>query len=446
MTRSPRQLLQLLLLLAGASCQAFETLREPPAWALGAQATWIWQAKPALHAPYSGSNSLSGQEERAYSLTGTLDLGLRLWPRAQLHLNPELSTGVPLSRLSGAGGLSNGELARTSGANLSSYLARAYLMQRWSIGDEAQTLGPGFNELGGRVGTHRITLVVGTFSLLDFFDLNPYAKDPRSQFFNWASMTHGAWDFAADARGYTSGALLEYRTPYWAARVARTMVPVESNGLTLDNRLGRHYGDQLEVESALPLRLAAGPLRASVLWFKNRAQMGSFAEALALGGTPELSLVRRDQQKTGWGLSLMAPLGEDSGVFLRASRNDGGTEAFSFTEIDQQWATGAQFTGAPWGRGADRWGLTWMENGISEPHRSYLAAGGMGFFLGDGQLKYGPERIVEAYYRWALPRMASSAGRLQSSFSLGWQHVSNPGYNQERGPAQVYSMRWQSAF
>jgi len=436
--------------MACSASQAAEASMEPgqasPAWAVHGQATWIWQAKPALHAPYSGPNSLSGLAERSYSLTGTLDLGVRLWAGGQLHLNPELGQGEPLSRLSGAGGLSNAELARTSGPELRSFLARAYLLQRWGVGSETENLQPGFNELGGNIATRRWTLVVGTFSLLDFFDLNPYAKDPRSQFFNWANMTHGAWDFAADARGYTSGALLEYRTPQWALRAARTMVPVESNGLTLDSRLGQHYGDQLELESELPLRLSAGPLRASALWFHNRADMASFAEALALGGPPDVSRVRRDQRKTGWGVSLMAPLGEGSGVFLRASRNDGGTEAFSFTEIDQQWALGGQFNGAAWGRPADRWGLSWVENEISSTHRAYLAAGGLGFFLGDGQLNYAPERIAEAYYRWQLPAWAIRAGQMHASFSLGWQQIVNPGYNQDRGPSQVLSLRWQSAF
>ena len=419
---------------------------EADSFSLHAQTTWVWQAKPAFSAAYSGPNSLSPLEERSYSFTATADLGLRLWEGAQVHLNPEAAQGVPLSRLSGAGGLSNGELARTSGPDLVGYRARLFLLQRWNAGGDTESIAPGFNEVGGKASAKRWTLVAGNFSLLDYFDPNPYAKDPRSQFFNWSSLTHGAWDYAADARGYTNGLFLEYRSPTWAMRAARTMLPVESNGLALDGNLGLHYGDQIEVESELPVRLAAGPLRARVMAFRNQAVMGNFNDALALGGTPNLALVRREQTKTGWGFTLQAPLSEDAGLYLRHSRNNGEAETFAFTEIDQQTALGGQFTGAPWGRRADRWGVALAVNDLSTPHRNYLAAGGLGFFLGDGALNYGSERVLETWYRFALPDWPTRAGRVQSAVSLGWQHITNPGYNQDRGPMQVYSLRWHSEF
>lgn len=419
-------------------------------FALHGQTTFIWQAKPAFSAAYSGPNSLSPQEERAYSFTATADLGLRLWDGGQIHLNPEAAQGVPLSRLTGAGGLSNGELARTSGPEFSSYRARLFFLQRWNVGGEIETIAPNFNEIGGKAASNRWTLVLGTFSLLDFFDPNPYAKDPRSQFFNWSFLTHGAWDYAADARGYTNGLVLEYRNPHWAVRVGRSMQPLESNGLTLDSNLGRHYGDQLELESDLPLHLPAGPLRARVLAFRNQAVMGNFSEALALGAatssTPNLALVRREQSKTGWGFTLQAPLSEDAGLFLRLSQNSGETETFAFTEIDQQTALGGQFTSALWGRRADRWGLALAINELSASHRAYLAAGGQAFFLGDGALNYAPERVLETWYRFSLPHVPTRAGHIQSAVSLGWQYITNPGYNQDRGPVQTYSLRWHSEF
>ena len=218
-----RARLPLTLLVLGTTLHA-QALELNDRLSIQAQTTFIWQAKPAFHAGYSGPNSLSPLEERSYSLTATADIGLRLWEGAQLHFNPEAAQGQPLSRLTGAGGLSNGELARTSGGELSTYRARLFLLQRWNVGGETETLEAGFNELGGAASARRWTLVVGSFSLLDYFDNNPYAKDPRSQFFNWAFLTHGAWDYAADSRGYTHAALLEYRTPVWAVRAARAAV------------------------------------------------------------------------------------------------------------------------------------------------------------------------------------------------------------------------------
>jgi hypothetical protein len=418
--------------------------------ALHAQATYIWQRKPAFNAAYTGPNSLNPGREKSYSFTSTVDLGLRLWPGAQLHFNPEAAQGVPLSNLTGAGGLSNGELARGSSTSLRVYRARFFLQQRINAGGELETVEPDFNELGGRFAASRWTFTVGNFSLLDFFDNNPYAKDPREQFVNWAFLTHGAWDFAADARGYTTGAVAEYRTPEWAVRAGRAMQPRESNGLPLDGALGRHYGDQLELEGNLPLTLPAGPARGRLLLFRNRIQAGSFADGLALGAAtaspPDVGLVRRDQTKTGWGLTLEAPLADDAGLFLRASRNSGNLETYAFTEIDRQLAMGGQFTGAAWSRPQDRWGVAYAVNGLSDPHRNYLATGGQGFFLGDGRLNYGSERVLETYYRWVLPDWGTRAGKVQTSLSAGWQHITNPGYNRDRGPLQTWTLRWHSEF
>ena len=417
-----------------------------PAFGFHAQATYIFQRKPSFNAFYSGPKSLAPGAEKSYSFTTTADLGARLWPGAQVHFNPEGAQGVPLSNLTGAGGISNGELQRGSSTSLKRYVARLFVQQRFDVGTETEKVDADFNELGGNYGAKRWTVTAGTFSLLDFFDNNPYAKDPREQFMNWAFLTHGAWDYPADARGYTTGAIVEYRTPEWSVRGGRALQPRESNGLPLDRNPRRQYGDQLEVDGNLPLALPAGPLRGRLLVFRNRTIAGSFADALALGGVPDLSLVRRSQVKTGMGVTVEAPLGEDEGLFLRASRNSGNLETYAFTEIDRQVSFGGQFTGARWGRKQDRVGVAYAINGLSDGHRDYLAAGGQGAFLGDGKLRYGTERILETYYRLALPEWSMRAGKLQTSLSLGVQSITNPGYNRDRGPVQTYSVRWHSEF
>jgi hypothetical protein len=224
------------------------------------------------------------------------------------------------------------------------------------------------------------------------------------------------------------------------------MQPRESNGLPLDRNLTRQYGDQLEVDGNLPVTLDAGPMRGRLLVFRNRVIAGSFNDALALGGVPDLSLVRRSQTKTGWGATLEAPLAEHAGLFVRASRNSGNLETYAFTEIDRQLSMGGQFTGKAWGRQQDRIGVAYAVNGLSDSHRNYLAAGGQGAFLGDGRLNYGTERIFETYYRWTLPEWSMRAGKLLTALSLGFQHIVNPGYNRDRGPVQVYSVRLHTEF
>jgi high affinity Mn2+ porin len=446
MMRAAPLLISCTLLLA-AACRADEAQEgtEPAAAAVHGQATWIRQFKPAFHAPYTGPHSLVPQREWSYSFTTTLDLGVRPWHGAQLHLNPEGAEGFPLSRLTGAGGISNGELQRGSSLQLLTYRARMFFQQRVDLAGETERIEPDFNQIGGTAGKRRWTFTVGTISLLDYFDPNPYAKDPRTQFTSWAFLTHGAWDYPADARGYTSGAMADYTAPGWAFRFGRFMQPRQSNGLQLEHDLSREYGDQAEIEADLPWRISqAGPLRARGLVFRNRVDGARFTDAIAqaAGGIPDITAVRRLQAKRGWGLTLEAPLGPHEGLFVRASRNDGAVETYAFAEIDRQVAVGGQSTGARWGRPRDTWGVAYAVNGLSGPHRTYLALGGQAAFLGEGRLAYGTERIVEAYYRFALP----DAGPLHSAVSAGVQHMRNPGYNTDRGPVQVWSLRWHADF
>jgi high affinity Mn2+ porin len=448
-----RARLLLALLLPTLACAAQDegaaAADAPPPFALHGQSTAIWQYKPPLHAAYSGVNSLLPQAEHAYSFTATLDAGVRLWHGAQFHLNPEWARGVPLSNLTGAGGISNGELARGSSPQLKGYLARAFLLQRFDVGGDEEKVQAGFNELGGAAAARRWTIVAGNFALLDYFDPNPYAKDPRTQFTNWSFLTHGSWDYAADARGYTIGALAEYRTPTWTFRFGRAMQPRESNGSTLDTNLNRQYGDQAELERPLPWSAPGGPMVARLLVFHNRIAGGSFADAIAAappGTPPDVAAVRRPNDKRGWGFTLQAPLAQDEGVYLRANRSDGRVETYAFSEIDRQLQVGSQFSGRRWGRPDDRWGLAYALNGLSASHRAYLALGGHGAFLGDGRLNYGSERVFEAWYRWTIAPLRIAGEDVATHLGAGFQHLVNPGYNRDRGPASTWTLRWHAEF
>ena len=106
-------------------------------WGITGQATYIWQKKSAMAAAYTGPNSLGPARELSYSFTATLALGLRPWAGAEIYLNPELAQGVPLSNLTGLGGFSNGEIARSSGPTLKLYRARLFGRQTWALaGDD----------------------------------------------------------------------------------------------------------------------------------------------------------------------------------------------------------------------------------------------------------------------------------------------------------------------
>ena len=410
----------------------------------GFQTTYIWQSKPAFRAAYSGVNSLSAAREKSYSFTGTAFLGARLGTGTELYFNPELVQGVPMSGLTGLGGLSNGELQKTAGPNPLLYRARLFLRQTWGKGGEREQVEADLNQLAGTRDKNRVVLTAGNLAASDIFDNNAYAHDARTQFMNWSFLTHGAYDFAADARGYSWGAALEYIQDGWALRAGRFAQPKSSNGLALDFRLFTHYGDQIELEKSYSL--AGQPGKARLLAFRNVSVMGGFRDALADGTAnaiaPDVGRVRTLRSKRGWGLAVEQALTSDLGVFGRYAANDGRSEAYAFAEIDQSLSAGAILSGAAWGRAQDAVGVAYARNGLSDAHRDYLAAGGNGFFVGDGKLTYRPESTLEMYYSWAIP----SPWTRRSAISLGHQYIRNPAYNADRGPVHVTSVRLHAEF
>ncbi len=397
-----------------------------------AQATYLRQSKPSFPSPYSGPKSLGAARAGSYSFTATMYLGARLADGFEAYLNPEVTQGVPFSQLQGTAGFTNGELARTSGPEPNMYLARAFLRKTWNIGGGVEQQSSDQNQVATRYAAERIVLTAGTVSVLDVFDAVDYSRDARTQFMNWSSLTYGAWDFPADARGYTRGIAAEYITRRWSLRAGRFALPRESNGLRLDNGIGRHFGDMAEAE--VPFKLGGRDAVLRVLAFRNRAVMGSFDAAVAAGGVPDVANVRRLQTKSGIGAGVQAELAENIGGYVRAAWNDGKTEAFAFTEIDRSVSGGVLAKGERWSRAGDSAGAAFYLNGLGRAHRNYLAAGGQGFFLGDGRLNYSSERIVELFYSFQV-----AAG---AWLSAGYQRIANPGYNQDRGPASFYGLRF----
>lgn len=409
-------------------------------FAFHGQSTYIWQRKPAFNAAYSGPNSLGSERAKSYSFSATLDLGVKLWRGAEFHFNPEVTQGVPFSELHGMGGLSNGELAKVSSTNPVFYRARAFVRQTWGLGGGSEALEADFNQFARTVDQQRVVLTAGNFGVLDVFDQNEFGSDPRTQFMNWSFLTHGAFDYPADARGYNWGLSLEYIGDGWSARIGHFLQPLESNGLRLDTRMFEHYGDIIEVEKRY--QLAGRPGTARLLWFRNKARMGAFSDAIGFGmannTTPDVADVRREHAKSGVGVTLVQQVTDSLGMFARASLSDDKTETYAFTEIGRQVSAGGVLKGDAWGRARDALGVAVAINMLGPNHRNYLAAGGQGAFLGDGALRYGPEQILEIYYSFRPVKYLS--------ISPDFQYVRNPGYNRDRGPVKFYGVRFHGEF
>jgi hypothetical protein len=425
-----------LLLLVAALLPLAAAAQEQESWNAHLQSTYVWQAKPAFHSPYEGPNSLQGTAEHSYSWTGTANFGLRLGPGTEAYFDPEVALGVPMSGLVGLAGFPNGELAKSSGSHPTAYPARLFIRHTMGLGGGTTHVDSAANQLASDYDKRRIVLTAGLVSTLDLFDANAYAHDPRTQFMNWDLMTHAAYDYAADARGYTRGIAVEYFDDGWSARFARFAVPRLPNDLPLDPRLLRHYGDQFELARDYSVHGQTGTVR--LLGFRTRAVLARYDDALARaaanGTTPDLNAVRTQEHvKYGLGVAVEHKLSEDVGLFARALRADGKTETDAFTEADASASLGLSIAGKSWKRGGDTAGLAFASGFLSPAHRAYLARGGSTVFLGEGTLAYRPERVWEIYYEASVAK--------DTFVSLDFQRIANPGYNADRGPVSVFGVR-----
>jgi len=413
---------------------------QPEDWNAKFQSTYVWQHKAGMRSPYSGPFSLSGNPENAYTFTLTGAFGKRLWDGGEVYFDPEVSQGMPFSgNLTGMAGFYNGEITRASGPNPIVYRARLFVRQTWGLGGGQEAVASEANQLAGMVDKERVVLTAGFLPPLDIFEGNKYAHDPRTQFMSWCNMTSCAFDYAADARGYSWGVALEYYTHDWVWRFGQFMQPRDPNQLPLDYQFFKHYGQNFEIEHAHELGGQPGKVR--LLAYRNTARTGSFADAMAspdfaagnAAGIPATGTVRKEAVKYGVGYNLEQAVTPDVGLFSRAMWQDGRYETYAFTEAHRSFALGTSLGGNLWARERDTIGVAYVRNAISGIYRQYLAAGGLGYFIGDGRLTYGDEQIFEAYY---------SLGVIKSVWlTVDYQHLRNPAYNADRGPVSIAGAR-----
>jgi len=402
------------------------------------QANFIRQQQPSLPALYSGPNSLTGDKEHATSRVETLYSGFRITKNLEFLFDIESAGGAGLSNALGVAGFPNVDVVRNPSLSESPYVSRVMLHYTLPLSSETVEATRNPLSLASRVPTRRLEFRLGKLSTVDFFDLNSVGSDSHMQFMNWAAVNNGAFDYAADTRGYTYGLVIEYYDKWWAARYGELLMPTVANGITLDWNIARAGGQNLEFE-VRPELLKRRQTVFRALTFLNRAKMGGYNQAIDdyLAGktvTPDIVSTRlQGRVKYGFGLNAEQELTATLRVFGRLGWNDGHTESYAYTEIDHTVELGADLRGKLWKRSNDKIGAALVIDGISKEHAEYLALCGLGFILGDGGLKYGTENIFEAYYTAHLWRGISIAG--------DFQHIANPGYNQDRGPALVSSIR-----
>lgn len=412
---------------------------------VGAQYTYIAQHQDGFRAPYSGPLSLNPDGDTQPTNTVGFYGAWAPWNWSQAYLDVEKFDGAGVSDATGLGGLTNGDVVRegASGLKKEFYIARSYLRFMLPLGSALTREERSKDQVPGTEASTRLEFKIGRMATNDDFDNNSYAADPRTQFMNWSLWANTAWDYAANTRGYTDGFVIGYISPSWSLKYGAYLMPVKANFQTLESSFSRARGQNLQLtlspwSSGTILRL---------LGYYNTARMGIYSQALAIaasqGTTPDIAAGDAEgRHKYGFGINAEQPLADNgaTGLFMRLGWDDGQTETFAFTEVDEVETIGGQLSGAHWGRPNDRFGLAQVSEGLSAWHRQYLEAGGEGFLLGDGRLNYHHEQILESYYVFEQV-WPQKPGPLHWQLGPDFQYIRNPGYNHDRGPVKFWALR-----
>jgi high affinity Mn2+ porin len=402
------------------------------------QTTFVSQYALPFRAPYSGQNSLASNAGRE-TWDVDLYLGFRPWEGAEIWIDPEIDQGFGLSGTFGAAGFPSAEAYKVGSAYPYARIPRAFLRQTIDLGGDTQKVDAGFNQFAGTQTADRIVITVGKFSVVDIFDKNKYANDPRGDFLNWTLVNTGTFDYAADAWAFTYGSAIEWYTGRWTFRAGVFDGPAVPNSSDLDPTFGQF---QMVGEVERRYELWGQPGKVLITGYLTRARLGNFTDAVQLaaltGTTPDLSLVRTYTSKTGISANLEQQILPGLGLFARAGYTPGNLEAYAFTDDDATLAGGASISGKFWGRPNDTLAIAGILNTISKAHEVYLAAGGYTALIGDGALPNpGPEKILETYYTLPLQTW---------QLTFDYQFITNPAYNRDRGPVSIVATRLHTQF
>jgi high affinity Mn2+ porin len=407
-------------------------------WWVSGQDNIISQWHASFHSPYSGPNSFRSQGEHAVSNVATLFTGLELTRTTEIFMHFEAAAGGGLSDALGLAGFTDLDVVRNPTLGPTPYIARGMIRQVIPLSDEKVEAERTPWYLATQVPVRRIELRFGKMGVNDFFDINDIGTDSHYQFMNWTVDNNGAFDYAADTRGYTIGLLAEYHDRNWAFRFEEALMPKVANGIDLEWNLRRARAENYELELHPKLWGSRGTA-VRLLSFVNHANMGVYRDAIdnyLAGKTPTPEITNHPLQTTvkyGFDVNVQQEITHSLRLFSRFGWNEGQHESYAYTEVDQTVQVGADHSGEKWKRKLDKVGGVVVSNAIKADHQRYLALGGRGFLLGDGALNYRRENTLEGYYNAHIWR------GLFGAFDL--QHVNNPGYNRDRGPVLVPSLR-----
>lgn len=403
----------------------------------------IFQYHPSFDTKYNGPNSFTAPANSATSNVSTLFLGYQLFRHTEVFFDVEEASGGGLSDGLGLAGFVNLDVVRNPMLSKAPYVARAMVRQIVPLTHQSAEGERGTFALATSLPVRRLEFRAGKFGVADFFDQNGPGSDSHFQFMNWTADNNGAYDYAADTRGYTYGVIAAYYDRNWSLQFGEMLMPKVANGIDLVWNLRRARAENYELDWHPKLAKDRDTVL-RFLGFENHANMGVYKEAVAnfLAGKTEAPDITAHASRTtvkyGFGVNMEQELTHNIRAFARWGWNEGQHESYAYTEVDETVQAGGDIAGDPWHRKHDKAGAVFISNGICSYHQQYLELGGKGFLLGDGKLNYGREAIFEAYYTAHLWRGFFAGPDLQ--------HINNPGYNRDRGPVFVLGLRLHTEF
>jgi len=412
-------------------------------WWISGQDNIIFQWHPSFYSKYSGPNSMNAHAENATSHVATLYTGLELTKTTEIFVDFEEASGGGVSDALGLAGFTNLDVVRNPSLGKAPYFSRGMIRQVIPLSHEMveEERNPWY--MATQVPVRRLEFRFGKMGVNDFFDTNDPGSDSHYQFLNWTADNNGAYDYAADTRGYSVMLLGEYHDRNWAFRFGEALMPTVANGIDLQWNLHKARAENYELELHPKLAGQRGTT-VRILAYENHANMGVYRDAINdyLAGKTKVPEITEHPERTtvkyGFGLNCQQQITPALRLFGRVGWNEGQHESYAYTEVDQTVEIGADHTGERWKRKLDKVGAVFISNAIKSDHQRYLQLGGKGFLLGDGGLNYGRETIEEAYYNAHIWRGFFSG--------IDLQHINNPGYNRDRGPVTVGSIRFHLEF
>ena len=275
----------------------------------------IFQYHPSFYAKYNGPNSFTPGSNNATSNVSTLFLGYQLRNTTEVYLDVEEASGGGLSDGLGLAGFVNLDVVRNPLLSKAPYIARVLIRQIIPLSKDMVEAERGPFELATDLPARRLELRAGKFGMADFFDTNAVGSDSHFQFMNWTVDNNGAYDYAADTRGYTYGVIVAYDDRNWGFQFAEALMPKVANGIDLVWNLHQARAENYEL-ALYPKLWKERNTAVRFLSFVKHANMGVYRDAVKNfldEKTPVPDITAHPQQSTvkyGFGVNLQqdAPL------------------------------------------------------------------------------------------------------------------------------------------